>query len=118
MATINREFPYVFCANPEMVISNLGFSLLFGACKYLPSQQDEVNCLIYIVDENNEILCPVQEVKVNIGAQTKVNFALNSSASSKKECFVIIKNTEDKANQAQSMTRLKINISFVVDFDF
>ncbi len=118
IAAVNREFPYVFCANSKMVVSNLSFSLLFGACKYLPSQRDEVTCLIYIVDENNEILCPIQEVTIHVDAQTKVNFALNSSASSKKECFIIIKSTEDKANQAQSMTRLEINISFAVDFDF
>lgn len=118
ISPVNREFPYVFCASPRLIISNLSFSLLFGACKYFPSQQDEATCLIYIVDENNEILSPVQEVAVNVGTQIKVNFALNSSASSKKDCFVIIKNKEDKPNQAQSMTQLKIDISFAVDFDF
>ena len=118
LAAVNREFPYVFCANPKMTISNLSFSLLFGACKYMPSQRDEVTCLIYIVDENNEIICPIQEVTVHTDSQIKVNFALNSGASSKKECFLIIKNAEDKANQAQSMTRLEINVSFAVDFDF
>ncbi len=118
ISPVNREFPYVFCASPKLIISNLSFSLLFGACKYLPSQQDKVTCLIYIVDENNEILCPVQEAEVTVGGQTKVNFALNSGASSKKDCFIVIKNKEDKPNQAQSMTQLKIDISFAVDFDF
>lgn len=118
LAAVNREFPYVFCANSELVVSNLSFSLVFGACKYIPSQKDEVTCLIYIVDENNEVLCPVQEVTVSVGAQVKLNFALNSSASSKKECFIVVKNKEDMSNHAQSMTRLKINVSFAVDFDF
>jgi ParB-like chromosome segregation protein Spo0J len=118
LAPINREFPYIFCANSDLVVTNLSFSLLFGACKYIPSQKNEATCLIYIVDENNEILCPVQEVTVSVGTQSKVNFALNSSASSKKECFVIIKYNEDISNHAQSMTRLKINITFAVDFDF
>ena len=118
LATVNREFPYVFCANSELVVSNLSFSLIFEACKYIPSQKDEATCLIYIVDENNEVLCPIQEVIVSVGTQAKVNFALNSSASSKKECFIVIKNKEDMSNHAQSMTRLKINVSFAVDFDF
>lgn len=118
LATVNRELPYVFCASQKMAITNLSFSLLFEARKYLSSQKDEATCLIYIVDENNEILCPVQEVIISVGEQTKVNFALNASASSKRECFVVIKNMEDKANQAQSITRLGINISFAVDFDF
>ena len=118
ISPVNREFPYVFCASPKLIISNLSFSLLFGACKYMSSQQDDVACLIYIVDENNEILCPVQEVTVNVDSQIKVNFALNSGASSKKECFVVIKNKDDISNHAQSMTQLKIDISFAVDFDF
>lgn len=118
LATVHREFPYVFCANSELVVSNLSFSLIFEACKYIPSQKDEATCLIYIVDENNEVLCPIQEVIVSVGTQAKVNFALNSSASSKKECFIVIKNKEDMSNHAQSMTRLKINVSFAVDFDF
>lgn len=118
ISPVNREFPYIFCASTKLIVSNLSFSLLFGAFKYISSQQDEVACLIYIVDENNEILCPVQEVVVNVGTQTRVNFALNSSASSKKNCFVVIKNKEDKPNQAQSLIQLKIDISFTVDFDF
>ena len=118
LATVHREFPYVFCANSELVVSNLSFSLIFEACKYIPSQKDQATCLIYIVDENNEVLCPIQEVIVSVGTQAKVNFALNSSASSKKECFIVIKNKEDMSNHAQSMTRLKINVSFAVDFDF
>lgn len=118
LATINRNYPYVFCSNSQLTISNLSFSLSFGACKYLPSQSDEASCLIYVVDENNEILCPVQDVRIQVGTETKLNFALDSRASSKKECFIVIKNTDDITNEAQSLTKLKMNISFNVDFDF
>ena len=59
----------------------------------------------------------IEGLSIDIG-MAKVNFALNSSASSKKECFIVIKNKEDMSNHAQSMTRLKINVSFAVDFDF
>ena len=118
LANVDRKMPYVFCSTEKLTITNLSFSLPFSAIKYIPSQEESASCLIYIVDDTNEVLCPVQEVTVGVGREVKVNFALNSSASSKKECFVVIKNSDDDADKAQSLTSLKIDISFNVDFDF
>ena len=60
----------------------------------------------------------MHEVKITVGTDTKVNFSLNSAASSLKNCYLVIKSPKDATREAQQMTKFNINIAFSVEFDF
>ena len=74
--------------------------------------------MVGFLDENYEELCPLQTTNIRGNEATRVNFSLNSRASSLKSCYLIIKSVKDEYNQVQQMVNFKINISFNVDFDF
>ena len=109
--------PIVFCKDNK-VISNLSFPLTFSAVKFNDAQTDEVDALVYFVNEEFEEICQVHEVKITVGTDTKVNFSLNSAASSLKNCYLVIKSPKDATREAQQMTKFNINIAFSVEFDF
>lgn len=109
--------PIVFCKDSK-TISNLSFPLMFSAIKVSEIQKDEVDALVYFADEEFNEICPVQEVHIKSGQDTKVNFSLNSGASSLKCCYLVIKSPEDAAYEAQQITKFNINIAFSVEFDF
>lgn len=111
------EEPFVFCKDIK-TISNLSFSLSFSALKYNESQKDEVQAIVYFANSEFEELCPIQELQISAGEITKANFSLNSSASSLKECFLVIKSIDDSIYEAQQIVKFNIKIEFNVEFDF
>ena len=117
IAVRHIDEPIVFCKDNK-VISNLSFPLTFSAVKYNDVQTDEVDALVYFVNEEFEEICQVHEVKITVGTDTKVNFSLNSAASSLKNCYLVIKSPKDATREAQQMTKFNINIAFSVEFDF
>ena len=86
--------------------------------KTTPQQSDTVKMLVYFVNDSYEELCSIKEIEIANEIMTKVNFQLNASALSLKNCTLIIKSTQDSYNEAQQMINFKINIVFNVDFDF
>lgn len=118
IATRHLDEPIVYCASEGNQINNLAFSLEFGMFKTIPQQPDTVKMLVYFVNDSYEELCPIKEIEVTNEIMTKVNFQLNASASSLKNCTLIIKSTQDSYKEAQQMINFKINIVFNVDFDF
>lgn len=117
IAKKHKDEPFVFCLE-EKTISNLNFSLNFSAIKYKESHMNELNYLAYFTNENYEELCPIQEFSVIVGQPTKVNFSLNSSASSLDKCYLVIKSLKDNLYEAQQLVEFKINIVFNIEFDF
>ncbi len=109
--------PMVICKD-NMTISNLNFSLSFSALKYDETQTDTVDAFVYFVNEEYEELCPLQEIHLSVGENTKVAFSLKASASSLEKCLLVIKSTKDSINEAQQITKFKVNIAFSVEFDF
>lgn len=109
--------PLVFCKEHK-IITNLAFSLLFSAVKYNELQANEASTLVYFVDAAYEEICPVQEVNVRVGEELKVNFTLNSGASSMENCYLVIKSPKDAAGEAQQISKFSINIAFHAEFDF
>lgn len=110
--------PIVYCTNEGKSITNLNFPLSFK--KFAPdgNHDSEYECMVGFLDENYEELCPLQTTNIRGNEATRVNFSLNSRASSLKSCYLIIKSVKDEYNQVQQMVNFKINISFNVDFDF
>ena len=110
--------PIVYCMNEGKSITNLNFPLSFK--KFAPdgNNDSEYECLVGFLDENYEELCPLQIVKIFGDEETRVNFSLNSRASSLKSSYLIIKSVKDEYNQVQQIVNFKINISFSVNFDF
>ena len=117
LAHRHMDEPYVYCADVK-TISNLNFSLALSAFKHDERQSDETNVIVYFVNEAYEELCPIQEVRVTAGELSKVSFSLNASASSLKDCYLVIKSTKDAIFEAQQIVKHKINIAFNVEFDF
>ena len=109
--------PVIYCKDNK-IISNLSFSLFFSAVKCDDVQMDEVNTLLYFVNENFEEICPVQEVLIRTGENVKVSFSLKSGASSLKNVYLVIKSPEDTAHEAQQLIKFTMNIAFSVEFDF
>ena len=109
---------FVYCCDNKLSISNLVFSLDFSAKKYNYLQSESLDYLVYFVDGDYQELCPVQEIHLNEGAITKVNFSLKSSASSLKECYLVLKSKKDKLDEAQQILKFDMNISFSLEFDF
>ena len=112
------EQPMVYCKNSGMTITNLGFSLYFGAFGYSDKQSDTASVTVYFTDSEGYGISAEQQVKVKVGEMTKVFFTLNDEASAKKECFLIIRSSESNVNEALAMIPFKINISFSLDFSF
>lgn len=110
--------PLVCCLNENNPITNLNFPLTFSAYKFNDIQQESIDFVAYFIDENSENLCPIKEVHVTAGEEIKVNFSLNSRASTLKTCQLIIKSKKDKYNEAQQIIQFNINITFNVEFDF
>lgn len=117
LAQRHIEEPYVYCADAK-AITNLSFYLPFSAFKYMENQSNDVDAIVYFVNETFENLCPLQEIHITSGEITKVNFSLNASASNLKECFLVIKSTKDSLYEAQQIIKHNIKIAFSVDFDF
>ena len=109
--------PLVICKDNK-TISNLNFSFSFSALKYDETQTDTVDAFVYFVNEEYEELCPLQEIHLSVGENTKVNFSLNASASSLEKCLLVIKSTKDSINEAQQIIKFNVNIAFSVEFDF
>lgn len=117
IAERHAEEPFVFCKENK-VISNLSFSLPFSAIKYNDSQSEEAEVLLYFANETFGELCPIQQVRIIAGETTKVNFSLNTSASSLNKCYLVIKSVKDAIYEAQQISGFDIRLSFSVDFDF
>ena len=117
VAAQHEDEPIVFC-NSNKVITNLNFALSFSAMKYDVEQSNEVDALVYFVNEDFEELCPIQEVHITVNETTKVNFSLNASASSLNNCYLVIKSPKDAIREAQSISKFNIKIAFNVEFDF
>lgn len=109
--------PLIICKDNK-TISNLNFSLNFTALKYNETQTDTVDAFVYFVNEEYEELCPLQEIHLSVGENTKVAFSLNASASSLERCLLVIKSTKDSINEAQQITKFNVSIAFSVEFDF
>lgn len=109
--------PIIICKDIK-TISNLNFSLDFSALKYTEVQMNSVDAFVYFVNEEYEELCPLQEIHLSVGENTKVNFSLNASASSLEKCLLVIKSTKDSINEAQQIIKFNVNIAFSVEFDF
>ena len=118
LAARHIDEPVVFCEKENFVITNLTFSLPFSAYRYSEIQAQRTTFLAQFVSEECEEISPLQEFEVCVGETTKVNFSLNASASSLKECYLLLKSFQDSQHEAQQITKYKINISFNVDFDF
>ena len=117
LAQRHKEEPYVYCSDAKP-ITNLSFSLSFSAFKYMENQSNEVDAIVYFVNETFENLCPLQEIHITSGEVSKINFSLNASASNLNECFLVIKSTKDSLYEAQQIIKFDIKIAFSVDFDF
>ena len=117
IAERHGDEPFVYCKENK-IISNLNFALSFSALKYGNAQSNEVDALVYFVNEEFEELCAIQEMHIVVGEITKVNFSLNSSASSLSNCYLVIKSPKDAIREAQSISKFNIKIAFNVEFDF
>lgn len=117
LAQRHIEEPYVYCSETKP-ITNLSFSLSFSAFKYMENQSNEVDAIVYFVNETFENLCPLQEIHITSGEVSKINFSLNASASNLNECFLVVKSTKDSLYEAQQIIKFDIKIAFSVDFDF
>ena len=117
LAQRHKEEPYVYCSDAKP-ITNLSFSLSFSAFKYMENQSNEVDAIVYFVNETFENLCPLQEIHITSGEVSKINFSLNASASNLNECFLVIKSTKDSLCEAQQIIKFDIKIAFSVGFDF
>lgn len=117
IAERHGDEPFVYC-NENKIISNLNFALSFSALKYGNAQSNEVDALVYFVNEEFEELCAIQEMHIVVGEITKVNFSLNASASSLSNCYLVIKSPKDAIREAQSISKFNIKIAFNVEFDF
>lgn len=118
LANARTDEPIVLCCEEGKCITNLNFSLDFSAIKYAATQKTELDYLAFFVNDNFEELCPVQEVHIVAGKRTKVNFSLNTSASSLEKCYLVIKSPADAHREAQRIVAHPIKISFSVEFDF
>lgn len=117
IAERHGDEPFVYCKENK-IISNLNFALSFSALKYGNAQSNEVDALVYFVNEEFEELCAIQEMHIVVGEITKVNFSLNASASSLSNCYLVIKSPKDAIREAQSISKFNIKIAFNVEFDF
>lgn len=117
IAARHENEPIVFCKENK-VISNLNFALPFSAIKYDARQSNEVDALVYFVNEEFEELCPLQEVHITVNEISKVNFSLNASASSLSNCYLVVKSPKDDIREAQTIEKFNIKIAFNVEFDF
>ena len=117
IAERHGDEPFVYCKENK-IISNLNFALSFSALKYGNAQSNEVDVLVYFVNEEFEELCAIQEMHIGVGEITKVNFSLNASASSLSNCYLVIKSPKDAIREAQSISKFNIKIAFNVEFDF
>lgn len=117
IAERHSDEPFVYCKENK-IISNLNFALSFSALKYGNAQSNEVDALVYFVNEEFEELCAIQEMHIVVGETTKVNFSLNASASSLSNCYLVIKSPKDAIREAQSISKFNIKIAFNVEFDF
>ena len=117
IAERHGDEPFVYCKENK-IISNLNFALSFSALKYGNAQSNEVDALVYFVNEEFEELCAIQEMHIVVGETTKVNFSLNASASSLSNCYLVIKSPKDAIREAQSISKFNIKIAFNVEFDF
>ena len=84
----------------------------------MENQSNEVDAIVYFVNETFENLCPLQEIHITSGEVSKINFSLNASASNLNECFLVIKSTKDSLCEAQQIIKFDIKIAFSVGFDF
>jgi hypothetical protein len=117
IAERHADEPFIYCKENK-IISNLNFALSFSALKYGNAQSNEVDALVYFVNEEFEELCAIQEMHIVVGEITKVNFSLNASASSLSNCYLVIKSPKDAIREAQSISKFNIKIAFNVEFDF
>ena len=109
--------PIVYCKEHK-TITNLNFSLIFSAFKYSDTQDDECDAIVYFADEAFEKICPVQKVNIKVENEQRIQFSLNTSASSLKSCYLVIKSPEDEEHEAQQIYKFDINVAFSVEFDF
>ena len=97
---------------------SLTFGLFFNAFKYIDDQAEQCEIEIYFVDHNGERLCEKKTVIIKSDQPQKVNFTLYNTASSLKECSLVIRSTQQNPNEALMLIPFKIKMAFNLEFEF
>lgn len=113
---ISADEPFAVCEKNNITITNLCFSLPFTTL----GGRDNLNAeyIAYFADDNYEMLSPVQQFSVKNNETAKVQFALQDAASSMDHCYLVLRGAKDGVDEARSIIRCSIKISFQVGFDF
>ena len=96
----------------------MGVTLEFelGCCS--PGQKNEVVYRAFFINDTNEIVSDVKEIKVSCGEQTKMMFTLSPKVSSATTCSLALQSSNDAVDELQQLIPFEVKISFTSDFDF
>ena len=112
------RLPIVYCSNADKAITNLTFSLSFGAFCYSDMQDREVRIRMRFTDADGKPLSDETEMLITAGSTPKAAFTLYDRASALQECRLIIFYAEHDPCEALMMLRFRINMAFGVEFGF
>lgn len=114
----NRNQPLVYCIDQEKPITNLMFTLHFSAYRYLDTQADQTEIVLYFVGDHNSVISDEVVLTVRTGEVANVHFTLYETASSMKECRLVIRGSDQKNHEALFIIPFLIKMAFSVDFGF
>ena len=114
----NINDPYVYCCNIGKTITNLNFSMEFGAYKHSEKQRNNAQVIVYFVNEEYEQMSPVKEITVRTDEKCRVSFSLDDKASSLSKCYLVIRSGKSLINEATALIEFRIDIAFSIGFGF
>ena len=103
----------VFIENFNKSINGLIFSLKMK----LSDLNEDNNYSMFFLNEDNEIISETSDVELSTEYQS-VSFELNPKASQYQTVNLAIKKKSDKDKELRFLYKMKLDISFEMDFDF
>ena len=110
--------PNIFCLSSGRKITNLSVSIEFELEKPREGQKSELMYRVFFIDEHNEVISDVKEIRLKYGEVGKVNFMLASKASSVNRCMLAMQSDVDSVDELQQLIPFEVSMSFTSDFDF
>lgn len=118
LGATDRSLPLIFCTDKQKPITNLMFTLHFGAYRYLETQQEQADFVLYFIGENDCVISDETALTVTAGAETDARFTLYAQASAMKECRLVIRQKDQAPDEALCVLPFDIQMAFSVDFGF
>lgn len=112
------EEPEIYCLNCGRTLTSLSVKMEFRAAQAEEGQKSTTTYRGFFIDNKNEIISDIQELKVAAGERIDAVFTLSSKSSSAKQCYLALQAAGDLPDELQQLIPFKIAIAFTSDMDF